>query len=91
MTGEYRGGKEKEWQMEGLRRFHGFKLGMPKRPVPNAEDRSAGRCYIWTPENELFGRLSRVSSDRLGTLKLGKDNIHLPGCQLPLHHDAFWA
>ena len=63
MVGEYRGGKEKEWQIKGLRRFHRIKLGMPKRPIPNAEDRSVGRCYIWTPENELFGCLSGVSLD----------------------------
>ena len=68
-----------------------LKSGMPKRPVPNAEDRTAGRCYIWTPENELLGRLSGVSSNRPGTWRLGKDGIHLPGRQLPLHRDAIWA
>ena len=30
---------------------------MSKRPVPNAKDRSTGRYYIWTPENELLGCL----------------------------------
>ena len=77
--------------MKGLRRFHRLKSGMPKKPVLNAKDRSAGRCYIWTLENELLGRLSGVSSDRLGTQRSGKDSIHLSGCQLPLHRDAFWA
>ena len=67
MAGEYRGGKEKEWLMEGLRRFHRLKPGMSERPVPNVEDRSAGRCYIWTLENKLLGHLSGVSSDRPGT------------------------
>ena len=38
MAGEYRGGKEKEWQMKGFHRFHRLKPGMPKRPIPNAED-----------------------------------------------------
>ena len=91
MAGEYRGSKEKEWQVEGLCRFHRLKLSMSKRPVPNAKDRSIGRCYIWTLESELLGRLLRVSSDHLGTRRLGKDGIHLPGCQLPLYRDAFWA
>ena len=67
MAGECRGGKEKEWQIEGLRRFHRLKLAMSERPVPNAEDRSAGRCYIWTLENELLGHLSGVSLDCPGT------------------------
>ena len=34
MVSEYRGGKEKEWQMEGLHRFHRLKPGMPKDPFP---------------------------------------------------------
>ena len=29
-------------------------------------------------ENELLGRLSRVSLDRPGTRRLGRDDIHLP-------------
>ena len=48
---------KKEWQVEGLRRLHGLKPGMSKRPISNAEDRPIGRCYIWTPENELLGCL----------------------------------
>ena len=31
VAGEYRGSQEKEWQMEGLCRFHGFELSMPKK------------------------------------------------------------
>ena len=67
MVSEYRGGEEEEWKIEGLRRFHELEPGMPKRPIPNAEDRLAGRCYIWALENELLGCLSRVSLDRPGT------------------------
>ena len=47
--------------------LHGFELDLPKRPIPYVEDRPVGRCHIWTPEDDLFGRLSRVSADCLGT------------------------
>ena len=91
MAGKYRGYEEKEWQVEGLRRFHGLEPGMSKRPISNVENRPTGRCHIWTPGNEFLGFLSRVSLDRPGTQRPGKDGIHLPGCKLPLYRDAFWA
>ena len=43
-------------------------LNLPSNPKEvQKEDRSVGRCYIWTPENELLGRLSGVSLNRPGT------------------------
>ena len=91
MASKYHGSEEKEQQVEGLCRFHGLEPGMSKRPVSNAEDRPIDICHEWTPENELLGCLSRVSSDRPNTRGLGKDSIHLPGCELPLYRDAFWV
>ena len=91
MARKYRGAQEEERQMKSLCRFHGFELSVPKGPIPYAKDRSIGRCHLWEPEDEFSRRLSGLSSDRPSCRGLGEDGIHLPSCELPLHHDAFWV
>ena len=78
MASKYPGGQEEEWQMESLCRFHGYKLSVPKGPVPYAKDRSIGRCHLWAFEDEFSGRLSGLLSNRPSCQGLGEDNIHLP-------------
>ena len=67
MASKYHGSEEEEWQVKDLCRFHGFEPGLPKRPIPYAKNRLVGKCHVWTPEDELLGCLSGVSSDCPGT------------------------
>ena len=78
MACQYCGGGEKEREMEGLCRFHGFQLSMPKRPISHAKDQSIGGCHIWAPEDEFFGRLLGLSSYCPGHRGSGEDDIYIP-------------
>ena len=91
MVSKYYGNKEKEWQVEGLCRFHGFESSMPKRSVSYAEDRPVGGFHVQTPKDELLGCLLGVSSDCPSTRGPRKDSIHLLECQLSLYYDALWV
>ena len=76
MVSKYSGSEEEKWQMKSLCRFHGFELSMPKRPVSYAEDQPVGRYHVRASEDELLGRLSRVSSDCPCTQGPREDNYH---------------
>ena len=60
---QYCGSEEKEWEMANMCRFHKFKQGLPKRSLPYASNRPAGRCHCRPSLDELLRRLSRIASN----------------------------
>ena len=48
---------------------------MPKRPVPHASDRPAGRCNNKPSLDEFLGRLSRLSSNTTSPRGSGEDSL----------------
>ena len=60
MVSQHSRGKKEEWEMAGLRRFHGPKQGLPEGSLPHAADRPIGRFDCRTPPNEFFGRFPRL-------------------------------
>ena len=45
--------------------FHGFKQGLPKRPLPYTSNRPAGRCHYRPSSDELFRCLLRIPSNTI--------------------------
>ena len=59
MAGQYCGSEEKEWEMASMCGLHGFKQGLPKRSLPYALNRPAGRCHC-RPSSDEFLRKNVV-------------------------------
>lgn len=64
---------------------------MPEGPISSAEDRSVGGYYSRTPEDKLFGRLSRLPLNHFGPRGSGENFFYYARGKLPLHNDAFQA
>ena len=90
MVGQHRGSQEEKWKMAGLRRLHGPKQSMPKRPVPHTLDRPAGGCNSRPPLDEFLGCLSRLSSSIASPRGLEEDNLCDAYWELPLQGNAIW-
>lgn len=64
---------------------------MSEGPIPDTEDRSIGGCHSRMLEDELFGCLSRLPSNRFGPQGSGENFFYYVQGKLSLHSDAFWV
>ena len=88
MASKYCSGKEEEWEVASMRRFHGLKWGLPQGSISYAQDRPTGRCHCRPSSDEFLGCLPILSSDTFGLGWSGEDCFCYPYRELPLQSNA---
>ena len=75
MVGQHGGGKEEEWEVVSVCRFHEFKQNLPQGPLPNTPNKPVSGRDNWSSSNEFYGCLSRVPSNTIGSSQLEEDHF----------------